>query len=338
MHIGPYTLPSPWILAPMAGVSEKPFRVLARDFGAGAAPTELVSCKGLVYGQARTMSYLDHDARESPFWVQLFGGDEDSMVRGGLRAVELGAKILDINMGCPVRKVTRHGAGSALLCDAPRAAGIVRALARMTGVPITVKIRAGWDADSLTFVDMAKRLEDAGCAALAMHARTRAQGYSGTANWAWIRTLVQATNMPVIGNGDAFDADAARRMLAETGCAAVMVGRGALGDPWIFRRLVNNDAFVPRPAERFRVVRQHLDAHLAFVGDELRAIKRFRQHLMWYARGLKGAVAFRRDIVTIDGLADVLERLEAFFVGAEFDDIDAHAAGRQEFDVGNALG
>ena len=338
MQIGSYVFGNPWILAPMAGVSEMPFRVLARAAGAAAAPTELVSSKGLIYGQARTARYLTHDAEaEQPFWVQIFGGDAESMAEGAEHAVRLGARIIDINMGCPVRKVTKNGAGSALLCDPQRAAGLVAAIRARTGVPVTVKIRAGWDLNQLNFVAMGQALRDAGCAALAMHARTRAQGYSGQANWAWIRELVAAVDLPIIGNGDAFTADAARRLQAETGCAAVMVGRGALGNPWIFTELAAGPGAsgVPDAAERWQLVQRHLETHLSFVGDLRQGIRRFRPHLMWYAHGLHGAAAFRSAVNTVDNLPELLRCCRTFFLGAAAEGATAAAV---PFEERTALG
>ncbi len=334
MQLGPYVLPNPWILAPMAGVSEMPFRVIARELGAGAAPTELVSAKGLLYGQTRTARYVTHAASEQPFWVQIFGGDADSMAEGAARAVELGAKIIDINMGCPVKKVTKNGAGSALLCDPQRAGSIVAAIAKRTGVPVTVKIRAGWDAATLNFRDMVKSVADAGAAAIAMHARTRAQGYSGKADWSLIAALVEASPIPVIGNGDAYTPDLARKMLAETGCAAVMIGRGALGNPWIFEQLVRPGAKPPTAAERWLLVRRHLSDHIAFVGDELTALRRFRQHLMWYAHGLAGARAFRERATRIDDLPTLITACEEFYGTAAASNDDETV----EFDTRAALG
>ena len=331
-----FELANPYILAPMAGVSEMPFRVLARGLGAGAAPTELISALGLVHGQARSERYMTHDvASEQPFWVQLFGGEADSMARGAARAAQLGARVLDVNMGCPVRKVTRHGAGSGLLCDPPRAASLVAAMRQASGLPVTAKIRAGWDHHSLNYRDVAHALEDAGVAAIALHARTRAQGYSGAANWQWIADLVAATAVPVIGNGDIGCPEDARRMLAETGCRAVMIGRAALGNPWIFAALAGHGG-PPTGLERWQLVRAHLDAHLAFVGDAVRAVRRFRSHLMWYAHGLARATSFRRQASTCDDLHELLALSEAFFLSATVD-VEAPASS-QPFDERTALG
>jgi len=300
----------------MAGVSEMPFRLLALEMGAAAAPTELVSAKGLVYGQERTARYLRHDALEQPFWVQIFGGEPESMARGAQRAVELGADILDVNMGCPVRKVTKNGAGSALLTDPERAGAIVAAMVRATGLPVTVKIRSGWDDGSINPIEMAQAVAEAGAVAIAMHARTRAQGYSGKADWSLISRLVEASPIAVIGNGDASTPELARQMLAETGCAAVMIGRGALGNPWIFSQLAQGQA-PPTSHERWQMVRRHLLAHMAFVGDPLRGIRRFRQHLVWYAHALSGAAAFRRQVMKVDDLHELLALCEGFFCAAE---------------------
>lgn len=316
LNIGPVSVPNPFILAPMAGVSEKPFRVMALDFGAGLAPTELISAKGLEYQNRRTREYLDHSPREVPFWVQLFGGEPESMAVAAERAVEAGAHMLDINMGCPVKKVTKTGAGSALLCDHGRAADIVKAMRRAVGdkVPITAKFRTGWDSQTITCFDLARRLEDAGVAAVALHARTRAQGYSGQADWSMIRALKQAVKVPVIGNGDVLSSADARRMVEQTGCDFVMVGRGALGNPWIFRSLLaGRDLPPPSPAERVETIVGHLRAHVAFLEDELRAVRNFRSHLIWYSKGLRGGAPFRERVTRMDTLTEVLDATHAFF-------------------------
>ena len=283
----------------MAGVSEMPFRVIALEMGAGLATTELISASGIKYKNRRTRQYMTFDReRERPYSIQLFGGQPDVMAEAARAAWEHGADIIDINMGCPVRKVTGTGAGSALSCDPPRAAAIVKAMRAAVDdkVPITAKIRAGWDDKSINCVEMAKVLEDAGCAALALHARTRAAGYSGTAKWAHIGDIKQAVKMPVIGNGDVQSWADARRMMEQTGCDAVMIGRGALGNPWVFASAKHGrDLPPPTPAERLALIRRHYADHRAFhetIDDEeerkllrtppsLMATKTFRQHLVW---------------------------------------------------------
>ena len=312
--LGPHHFENPWILAPMAGVSERPYRVLALRHGACAAPTELVSAKGLIFGQARTERYLARDEEvENPFWVQIFGGDPDSMARAALHAAERGAAILDINMGCPVKKVTRNGAGSALLLDPDRVGIMIEKMKAESGLPVTIKIRSGWDDDQITALNIGKVAEQAGASLVALHARTRAQGYSGFANWSLIKELVDALSIPVIGNGDAWNASRARAMKEETGCAAVMIGRGALGNPWIFSKL-QDQGYEPSPEDRTSLILEYLAEHTAFVGDELRAVRRFRTHLSWYCTGLAGAAQFRREIFLIDELPEVRRRIEEFFM------------------------
>jgi nifR3 family TIM-barrel protein len=333
--IGPYTLPGRFLLAPMAGVSEQPFRVIARRLGAAACPTELVSAQGLMRANERTAKYLRYDhAVERPFWVQIFGGEVEVMARAALMAKDFGAQVIDINMGCPVKKVTRSGSGSALMCDLPRAAAIVRAVAEKTGLPVTAKIRSGWDHQNRNFLETAAALEEAGCAALAVHPRTRAQGYSGAADWAVIAQVKKASKgMPIIGNGDVKTPADARRMFETTGCDLVMVGRGALGNPWLFRELEGGPP--PTAAERRDTVLEHFAAHRAFVASDVHAVRSFRKHLAWYARGLHGAAAFRAEAVRLETAAQVEAAVRRFFSEAG---ADAALTGDEDLDLGAALG
>lgn len=330
--LGPLRLTNPWILAPMAGVSEWPYRVIAQQHGASAAPTELISARALIEGTARSERYIRRDPRERPFWVQLFGGSAEVLERGAAAAVARGADALDLNMGCPVRKVTKSGAGSALLSNPKRAAEMVRALVQGGGVPVTVKIRAGWDEDSLTYRELAHACAEAGAVAIAMHARTRVQGYGGTARWEWIADLVAHSPIPVIGNGDAFDPASARRMRQETGCAAVMIGRGALGNPWVFAALRDGEAPVT-PEMRLRVVQQHFEDNLRHIGGELEAVRRFRKHLIWYTTGLTGAESFLYSVLRSDDADAVRRQFRSFFSGAV-----RETAGQIVFDERQALG
>jgi nifR3 family TIM-barrel protein len=335
MQIGPYKLKNPWILAPMAGVSEMPFRKIALEMGASAAPTELVSAKGLLAGQARTERYMRYDPKvEKPFWVQIFGGDPEAMGIGAERAAELGAEIIDVNMGCPVRKVTSSSAGSALLRDPKRAAQIVETIKTRTGLPVTVKIRAGWDPDSLNYVELAKHLEGVGCAAIAMHARTRQQGYDGAANWHYLKDLVDHTTIPVIGNGDTWTAEDARQMLRTTGCAAVMIGRGALGNPWIFRYLTGH-AEVPTLVQRLELIERHYKEHLEFVDHPLKAVRQFRQQLIWYVGTLDPGRLFINEVLRIDEPELVLAKMREFF---RSNDNEPSAWRHARADIKGALG
>ena len=333
--IGPHALRNPFILAPMAGVSEQPFRVLALRMGAALCPTELVSAQGLMRRGARTMRYLRHDAEvERPYSLQLFGGEPEAMARAAVAGQEGGAQIIDVNMGCPVKKVTRNGAGAALLCDPPRAAQIVRAIREATGLPVTAKIRSGWDASRRNYLEVAEALAEAGCAALAIHPRTRAQGYSGRADWGVIADLKRnVRSMPIIGNGDVRTPEDGRRMLETTGCDFVMVGRGALGNPWLFRQLAGGPA--PDPDERRDVVLEHFREHLRFAGDEAGAVRSFRKHLAWYAHGLRGAASFRNEANQLVRAEEVEAAVRRFFSAAQ---ADASAVEEQDVDYRAALG
>lgn len=329
MHIGPYQLANPYVLAPMAGVSQMPFRRLALKLGAGLAPTELISAKGLYYDSLRTKTYLTYDAYiERPFCVQLFGGEPESMAVAAAKAVDMGAQIIDINMGCPVKKVTKTNAGSALMCDHKRAQDIISAMLKSTAykVPITAKIRSGWDAANLNYLEVAIALQDAGISALAIHPRTRAQGYSGLADWTHIAHLKSRLSIPVIGNGDVNSRKDAERMKALTQCDAVMIGRAALGNPWIFRALSTTSAEVSEQ-ERLDLVLEHLADHVALHDEVFKlegrkesvasAIRSFRSHLIWYSRGLSGGARFRQQVMTTECLNKTKDLIEEFFIGSK---------------------
>lgn len=330
LRIGPHTIDVPILLAPMAGVSEAPFRRIALSMGAGLAPTELVSAKGLEFGNARTEAYLRHDPEVEPILaVQVYGGEPSAMARAAEIAVERGARIIDVNMGCPVKKVTRHGAGSALMCDAARAAEIVAGIrARIgDGVPVTAKIRAGWDETRRNAPELARALEDAGLAAITVHPRTRQQGYSGNADWSLIGAVKRSVSIPVIANGDIGGVEAADRAVEETGCDAVMIGRAALGNPWIFRRLLAAHRGMPlpsppAPAEKRDVLLDHLEALIEHVEDEGRAIKKFRQHIVWYSRGLSDAAVFRERVMGLIDRERVSETVDEFFSRARLTNLD----------------
>ncbi len=341
LAIGPHRLPRPIILAPMAGVSESPYRIMALDAGAGLAPTELVSAKGLEYRNARTEGYLRHDPQREPLLsVQIYGGDPTAMARAAELAAERGARIVDVNMGCPVKKVTRSTAGSALMTVPERAAAVVAAMVRAVGpaVPVTAKIRAGWDEDNRNAPEFGRRLEDAGVAAIAIHPRTRSQGYTGRADWGMIRALKEAvTSVPIIANGDITSAADADRVVVETACDGVMVGRAALGNPWIFELLAAHydqrpEPAPPTPSQRVTTVLHHLRALIHHHGDELRAIRKFRQHLAWYSRGVREGARFRERVMELEDRREVEDAIEGFFGGVESVDLaeapiyDARAA------------
>ena len=343
MKLDAYELASRYFLAPMAGVSEQPFRVLAFELGAGLCTSELVSAQGLFHINARTLTYLRYSpAVERPFSLQLFGGEPEVMGRAAAIAKEHGAQIIDLNMGCPVKKVTRTGAGSALLCDPTRAAEVVRAVHAATGLPVTAKIRSGWDDRSKNYLEVAEALVGAGAKAIACHARTRAQGYSGQADWRVIADLKRhlSGRALVIGNGDVRSVEDARRMTEETGCDAVMIGRWALGNPWVFRELLGG----PKPSaeERRTLMLRHFREHLAFrahargeASPTVRDVHGFRNHLGWYVHGLPGASQFRAKANQLHLVEEVEGLIHSFFEGlpedgglitVEADDIDYRTA------------
>ncbi len=289
------------LLAPMAGITEAPFRAICKRMGAGLTYTEMVSAAGLHHNPdaAAARSLLSFAADETPVAVQLFGSDPEVMARQAARIVERhgsAVALIDINMGCPVAKVVSKGQGAALMRDVGRASGIVRAVAAAVPVPVTVKFRSGWDAANVNAVAFARAMEEAGAAALAVHGRTREQFYRGSADWGVIASVKAEVSVPVIGSGDVFTAVDALAMLERTGCDAVMVARGAQGNPWIFaqaRALIECGQSIPEPTplERIDVAREHARALVAFGGE--RAFTRMRKHVAWYVHGMPGAARVR---------------------------------------------
>jgi nifR3 family TIM-barrel protein len=328
VHIGPYQFSGRFFLAPLAGVSDRPFRKICREMGAAFTYTEMVSAHGLLHGSAQTESYLDRDPEETPFAVQIFAAEPEVLARGAEAAVRHGAGIVDINMACPVKKVCGTGAGAALAREPERVAAAVSAVRAAAGVPVTIKIRAGWDEQNLNCVEVARAAEAGGASAVALHGRTRAQGYAGQARWELVRAVKQAVAIPVLGSGDVWTAADARRMADETACDAVLVARGACGNPWIFRDLAALERGEPAPGapgrdEWVEVVTRHVDLQIEHrrrqdpAGDpaevEERALRELRRHLLWYTRGRRGGVRFRRDADGLRTAADVRRLLELHF-------------------------
>jgi len=308
----------PLYLAPQAGVSESPFRRLCRGFGADVVVSEFVSAEGLRRGSERTHDYLRFDPAERPIGVQIFGGEAAAMAEAAALVEELYAPdFLDLNFGCPVKKVVKRNGGSGCLRDLGLVEDIIRAVAGAISIPTTVKIRSGWSEEQRNPVEIGLRCQDAGARVLTLHARTRTQMYSGQADWDEIGAVVQALEIPVVGNGDVWTGEDARRMREHTGCAGIMIARGSHGAPWIFSQA--RAALEGRPvpvapgvAERFRVVLEHARNAIAFERDEERAMLEFRKHLGWYTKGLPDGRTLRQELFQVRTLGEAEARLEAY--------------------------
>lgn len=316
---------TPLFLAPQAGVSESPFRRLCRRFGADVVVSEFVSAAGIVMGTPRSRDYLRFDEEERPIGVQIFGADPGQMAEAAAFVAETYAPdFVDINFGCPVKKVVKRNGGSGCLRDLDLVEGIVRAVDDATALPTTVKIRSGFDETTRDPVGIALRCQDAGARALCLHPRTRADMYGGQARWSEIRDVVEALDIPVIGNGDIVRGEDARRMRDETGCAGIMIARGSHGDPWIFaqaRAALDGRPIPPDPdvEERFRICLEHARNAIAFERDPERAIIDFRKHLGWYTKGLPDGRRLRTELFQSRTLEDVERLLEGY--------LDAQRAG-----------
>lgn len=314
--IGPIQLDHPVVMAPMAGVTDLPYRLIAREQGAALVYSELVSAKGICYGSNRTLKLLETDEAERPVGLQIFGGEADVMVEAARHVEKYGPDLLDINMGCPVPKITKNDEGCALMLDPERAGRLVKRVVEAVDLPVTVKIRKGWDDAHVTAPEVARELEKAGVAAIAIHGRTREDFYAGRADWDIIREVKQAVDIPVIGNGDVASPEDAVRMLEHTGVDAVMIGRACLGDPWIFRRVTHfldtgELLPLPSPREKLEMAIRHLQMAVDFKG-ETRAVREMRKPIAWYLKGVPGANRVKQQVQRLTDAALVTEVLQEF--------------------------
>lgn len=300
LRIGNVEIETPVFLAPMAGVTDLPYRILVKEMGCGLVYTEMISAKGLYYDNDKTSRLLDIDEKEQPVSLQIFGSEPEIMAKIAGQLNDLPFQILDINMGCPTPKITKNGDGSALM-KKPRLAGeIIRAVVRSSKKPVTIKIRKGWDDDLINAVEMAIIAQEAGAKAIAIHGRTREQYYSGKADWDIIREVKKEVKIPVIGNGDVCSPENAKHMMEYTGCDAIMIGRAAQGNPWIFKGIIHylkTGEKLPLPSnqEILSMIIRHMEMLINYKGEKI-AIREMRKHIAWYTKGLDNATKLRREI------------------------------------------
>jgi nifR3 family TIM-barrel protein len=318
MRLGPLQLESNLFLSPLAGYTNLPFRLVVRELGGvGLCTTDLVNARSLLEKREKAFKLIETRPEDSPLAVQIFGSVPEEMRDAALIVEARGAVSVDINMGCPVKKVVKIGGGSAMMTELGKTTALVRGMVNAVKIPVTAKMRLGWDDDNLTAPDLARALEDAGVAAIFVHGRTREQGFGGTVNLAGIRKVVEAVkSIPVIGNGDIVTPQAAKKMLEETGCSGVSIGRGAFYDPWIFKRTVQftkSGELPPEPsfAERVRVMRRHLDLMIEVFGEDL-GCRMFRKVAPWYSKRFGPCHEFNKKVVQVHTKAQFDEILENY--------------------------
>jgi len=322
-NIGDVVINNKIVLAPMAGISNTSYRKIIKQMGAGLIYAEMVSDKALMYGDKKTLSLLNMSEEERPIVQQIFGNDVESFKIAAKKVMEeMQPDIIDINMGCPVPKVAiRSQAGSALLKNPLKIKEIVEAVRSVVNVPVTVKIRSGWDEKSINAVEVAKVCEEAGANAIAIHARTRSQGYSGNADWSIIKKVKEAVSIPVIGNGDVKSCYDAKRMLEETGCDAVMIGRGVLGNPWLIKECIDflENGLEPKiitAKEKLEMLKSHYEMLLKDKGERL-ALLEIRSHAIWYLKGMTGASKIKNEICQAKDSKEIFELIGEYLENYE---------------------
>ncbi len=316
MKIGNVEIDNKVFLAPMAGVTDMAYRIICKKMGCGLTYTEMVSAKGMHYKSQNTEELLEMADIEKPGAAQIFGSDADILAETAKKVEERGVDIIDINMGCPTPKIVKNGDGSALMLKPELVGEIVYKVSRAVKVPLTVKIRKGWDDQSINAVEVALIAEKAGASAVTVHGRTREQFYSGKADWSIIKAVKQKLSIPLIGNGDIFEPQDAERMLQETGCDAVMIGRGAEGNPWIFKRTVEylkTGAILPEPniQERIEVIKEHLELVIKYKGEGT-GVKEMRKHIAWYLKGLPNSSYVKAEVFKLTRVEDIEKLLKEY--------------------------
>ena len=321
MKIGDIELPKTAALAPLAGVADRAMREISREFGACWTVGEMTSSKGLSCGSKKSEELLEINEAERPTAVQLFGSEPETMAEAAKMALLYKPNAIDINFGCPVPKVAGNGGGSALMKDPELAGRIVKAVTDAVDIPVTVKFRAGWDSEHINAVEFARICEDNGAAALTVHGRTRMQMFAPPVDLEIIRLVKEAVSIPVIGNGDIDSPEAAKRMYDETGCDLVMVGRGAMGNPWIFRRIehyMKTGEILPEPTaeERMTVLKRHIRLLCEYKGESI-GMREARKHASWYIKGMRGAAEFRRECGELSTEEDLDRLIDKVLLSAE---------------------
>ena len=317
MRIGPYELKNNLIVAPMAGVTDRPFRMLCKRMGAGMAVSEMVASNSLLYGSEKTKRRADHEGEVDPISVQIVGADPKMLAEAAKYNVDRGAQIIDINMGCPAKKICNVMAGSALLQNEPLVATLLEAVVNAVNAPVTLKIRTGWDKHNRNAVRISKIAEDAGIQALAIHGRTRACAYTGDAEYDTIAAVKASVNIPIIANGDITTPEKARHVLQYSGADAVMIGRAAQGRPWLFREIeyfLQTGLHLPPPevSEIHRVMLAHVADLYAFYGEHT-GLRIARKHISWYTKGLAGSANFRHQMNKLESIDEQLAAVDEFF-------------------------
>jgi nifR3 family TIM-barrel protein len=316
MKIGSVSLSNPFILAPLAGITNLPFRLMVKSCGAALVCSEMISANGLVHESQRTMDYLKWDPREKPISFQIFGANADIMAEAAKIVVSKGADILDINMGCSVRKVLKTGAGAALMKDFRLAESIFQAIRKAIDIPFTIKIRSGWDRSGDDALEIGRIAEYCGVDAIAIHPRTARQGFGGDADWSLIRKLKQNVKIPVIGNGDVNSVDKAFQMITTTGCDYVMIGREVMHNPWIFQNVVSRYHDKPPPEitlkHKLDAICKYVNNSIEYLGEE-RACRLMRSRLGWFTKGLPNSSQFRNDIRFLETKAQTLGLLMNYY-------------------------